>query len=293
MIDPVDREAYYLVKAAPVIKWAGGKRQLQEPILKIIDRMHPDKIGCYYEPFAGGLAIFFALVEKNKIDTAVLSDTNVELMEFYRVIKEQPGSFIAKVKTLKKRGTSEKAYYAMRASKPRTPLGRAARFLYLNKTGFNGLYRVNQKNVFNVPFGKRNNPELLDEEAIWAAHYALRGATLRTASFSEICVEIFRSPSDSFTYFDPPYWPTRPTANFTSYTPNNFGHVEQVELATWLWQFTKGSVPALLSNSDVPETRELYAAFKKQEISARRNINSDGQKRGAVSELLVESTFRK
>ena len=292
MIDPVDREAYYLAKAAPVIKWAGGKRQLQEPILKIIDRMHPEKIGTYYEPFAGGLAIFFALAARGRITRAVLSDTNAELMDFYWVIKEKPGEFIAKTKTLKKRGTSEETYYAMRASKPRTPLARAARFLYLNKTGFNGLYRVNSKNVFNVPFGKRKDPELLDEEAIWAAHYALQLADLRAIPFELTCMDSF-ADKRSFTYFDPPYWPTRPTANFTSYTPNNFGKLQQEELANWFECFTTGGVPALLSNSDVPETRELYAAFKKQKISARRNINSDGQKRGAVSELLVESTFRK
>lgn len=290
-IDPIDEYGHSVMRAKPVLKWAGGKAQLEAPILKAIHRIHPDVIETYYEPFAGGLAIFFALRRSFKIKRAVLSDTNPELIDFYLQIQHEPEALIRALSRLKKEGHGgEKRYYEVRASKPRSPADRAARFKYLNAEGYNGLYRVNKKGGFNVPWGRRKRPaEILHEEAIWAAHHAFSIAEIEHASYEKVCREI---GAGSFVYFDPPYWPTRKTADFTAYGPEGFGPEDQRELQYWLDRLTEHQVPALLSNSNVPATRKLYEPFKKQRVSARRNINSNGNKRGSVSELLVEAAFR-
>jgi len=290
-IDPVDEFGHYIVKAKPVLKWVGGKAQLEEPILKAIDRLHPKVIGHYYEPFAGGLAIFFSLRRRFKIRRATLSDTNAELINFYLQIQNEPEALIIALRKLKKQGFSEKRYYEVRASKPRLDAGRAARFKYINACGYNGLWRVNKKNICNVPYGhKKTPPEICDEEAIWAAHHAFEIAEIVQADYQKICPAIIENWKRAFVYFDPPYWPTRATANFTSYTSEDFGRVAQEDLEKNFRLLMKYKVPALLSNSDVLATRELYLHYAAQCLQARRNINSKGALRGAVSELLVESS---
>jgi DNA adenine methylase len=295
LIDPVDPDLYYIPKVRPVVRWVGGKSQLKDVILKEIDRLYPERIETYYEPFAGGLAVFFALVAAGRIDRAVLSDSNAELMGFYLQIQKQPKALIAALKKLKKKGFGEKRYYEVRDWKPHGDADQAARFKYLNACDFNGLYRVNRQNVFNVPYGHaKKPPEICDEEAIWAAHYALQCAVLYTSDFIGICHDIRATCAQkSFVYLDSPYWPTKPTSDFTTYTPGGFKAKDQEALAYQMKEFARLGIPALLSNSDVPATRKLYAAFKKKKVSARRNVNSVGTGRGAVSELLVESTFRK
>ncbi len=294
LTDPVDEYGLMVSQAKPVLRWVGGKGQLEKPILKAIERLHPGEISMYYEPFAGGLAVFFALRRQFKIRSAVLSDTNEELINFYLQIQQAPEALILALRKLRASGSGEKHYYEVRDSRPKADAARAARFKYLNARGYNGLYRVNRKNIFNVPWGRHKKPpEILHEDAIWAAHHAFSIAEIKCASYLKIFEDdIPMLPG--FVYIDSPYWPKRPTANFTSYTAGGFGQKDQEVLR---YQFalltTNGTSTALLSNSDVPETRKLYADFKKKKVSARRNVNSVGTGRGAVSELLVESTFRK
>lgn len=283
-----------VARAKPVLKWVGGKAQLEKPILKAIERLHPGEIGTYYEPFAGGLAIFFALRRQLKIRSAVLSDTNEELINFYLQVQQAPEALILALRKLKASGSGEKHYYSVRDSRPRSDAARAARFKYINARGYNGLWRVNKKNICNVPWGRHKKPpEILHEDALWCAHHALSIAEIQCAAYTKIFEdELPLRPG--FVYLDPPYWPTRPTASFTSYTSEDFGQKDQECLR---YQFAllaqAGTSTALLSNSDVPGTRALYADFKKRRVSARRNVNSVGTKRGAVSELLVESSLRK
>jgi len=286
------------VEAYPVLKWVGGKAQLKGPILKEINRLHPAPIATYYEPFAGGLAIFFALFSAGRIERAVLSDSNEELINFYLQIQDEPNQLVAALSQLEKKGFGKKRYYEVRASKPTSDAGRAARFKYINACGYNGLWRVNRQNVCNVPYGwHKSPPKILDEEGIFAAHLAFKIANIVHADFRNICLDVravtAHGLGTAFLYLDPPYWPTRPTSNFTSYTAEEFGLKSQTDLWSEMTKFADLGVPALLSNSDVPGTRKLYAAFKKKRVSARRNVNSVGTGRGAVSELLIESNYRK
>ncbi len=296
LINPVDTDLYYISKARPVLKWAGGKAQLKPIILRAINRIHPDPIGYYYEPFAGGLAVFFALRAAGRIRHARLSDTNEELINFYLQIQSKPRALFAALGRLKAEGSGEEHYKKVRAWEPRSDADRAARFKYINARGYNGLWRVNKKNECNVPWGRHKKPpEILNEEALWAAHYALQGMDIQCKDFEDMTLRVRaegpgRGP---LLYLDPPYWPTRPTANFTSYTADGFGKKEQETLAADMGAFAELGIPALLSNSNVPATRALYRDFKRRLVSARRNINSVGTDRGAVKELLVESTFRK
>lgn len=298
LIDPADqyewmpRAASMTSQAKPVLKWVGGKAQLEGPILKEIARLHPGVINHYYEPFAGGLAIFFALRRRFCIKTATLSDANEELINFYQQIQNEPEGLIIALRKLKKQGFSEKRYYEVRASKPKSDAGRAARFKYINACGYNGLWRVNKKNECNVPWGRRvRAPEICDEDALWAAHHALAIAEIKHESFERALMAPVLYPG--FVYLDPPYWPKRPTASFTSYTSVGFGAESQVTLAHLLRRIAcDGTSTALLSNSDVPATRKLYLDFKKKKVLARRNVNSVGTKRGQVSELLVSSEFK-
>jgi len=279
----------------PLLKYVGGKSQLLWAILPAIDRLHPGKIDCYYEPFAGGLAVFFALVAAGKIKRAHLSDTNAELIHFYKLVQNHPQALIDALQKLKKKGFSEERYYEVRAWKPNDLPAQGARFLYLNKCGYNGLYRVNKKGGFNVPWGRRGRatpPEICDEEGIWAAHQALQCAAIDVSDFRPVCANLSRGVA-KLLYLDPPYWPTRPTANFTSYTANEFKAIDQHGLAACFRDLAARKIPALLSNSSVPETRALYREFEHQRVLARRNVNSNGQGRGAVPELLVSAVFKK
>ncbi len=291
-----DFAAAALAKARPVLKWVGGKTQLKDVILKEIDRLRPGPIDTYYEPFAGGLAVFFALAATGRIKHAHLSDTNADLINFYLQVQQAPDSLLTALRALKKLGFTEKRYYEVRASKPRSPTARAARLLYLNKCGYNGLYRVNRSGGFNVPWGRRKvAPEICDEEGILAAHHALQCAAVYVSDFRSILSDTHAMPSSGalFVYLDPPYWPTRPTASFTSYTAGEFKAGDQHELADRFRRLALKNIPALLSNSDVPDTQKLYRDFEQKRVSARRNVNSVGTGRGAVSELLVSSTFKK
>jgi DNA adenine methylase len=263
----------------PFLKWAGGKSQLLHEILPRL----PERIATYYEPFVGGGAVFFALARERRFERAVLADTNPELVEVYRTIQQDVDGLISELLRLKARHSQEH-YYQVRASRPRSRTARAARVIYLNKTGFNGLYRLNSSGQFNVPFGRYKNPKICDEPVLRAAAQALEQATIEVADFEQICRRA--RPGDTV-YLDPPYVPLSDTAYFTAYAKDPFGMVEHRRLAAAFADLAQREVFALLSNSDTPETRQLYRAFRCEFVPVARSINSKSDARGPVSELLA------
>lgn len=268
--------------AKPFLKWAGGKTGLLPEILPRL----PAQIGRYYEPFIGGGAVFFALASENRIEQAYLGDANTELVLTYQTIAQMPWKVIAQLKGLAAKH-SETFFYAMRARKPKPNLAAyAARMIYLNKTCFNGLYRVNKKGEFNVPFGDYKNPTICDEEIILAASKVLSDADIAVGDFEE---RLSTAKRGDVVYCDPPYVPASPTANFTAYSKVGFGLGEHERLRHVAEKLIARGVHVLLSNSDTPLVRKLYQGFNLEPVKARRAINSKGGKRGHVGELLISA----
>ena len=274
----------------PVLKWAGGKRQLLEHILPIVESSFPQRIAKYYEPFAGGAAVFFALSARQKFDSARLSDMNADLIRVYTELRDDAEAVIAELEKLAALELSKETYYDLRAKRPRKDAARAARLIYLNRTGYNGLYRVNSSGEFNVPYGSYKNPRILDRPRLLAAAQALQGVELAVEDFESSCKKAKRG---DFVYFDPPYVPVSKTASFAAYHSVAFTSAEHARLAETFARLTERGVKALLSNSDTPETRELYREFETRTVQATRAINSNASRRGGVPELLVHSTPRK
>jgi DNA adenine methylase len=262
------------------VKWAGGKTFLLPEILKRL----PTKINTYYEPFVGGGAVFFALAAEGRFKRAVIGDANVELMLVYAMIQRSPKSLMRFLE--RGHAQDEKSYYKIRAQDPKTlvPLARAARTIYLNKVGFNGLYRVNKKGVFNVPWGRQEGRTLFDEENILACSEALKDVEIVSTDFEQTVLSAKRG---DVIYADCPYFPLSVTADFTSYTSGGFGLVDQTRLRDVAKKLDARGVRVLLSNSDTPLTRKLYRGFKIEEVKAPRRVNSKGSKRGNVGELLI------
>ena len=273
--------------ARPILKWAGGKAQIADTILAATDRLHPEQIEKYYEPFVGGGAIFFALAARRRFRYARLSDTNTELIGMYVAIRDDVKGVVRELKELIKLPYGEQTYYLLRATKPRSECAKAARMIYLNKTCFNGLYRVNKKGEFNVPWGKRKNPTILDLEALHAASAALAGVELLAEPFHAAA---YLMRENDFTYYDPPYAPVT-RESFTAYQADGFSSADHKILSEHMTLIAHEQKYALLSNSHCPATIKLYKGLKKIKVLARRNINRNGDERGAVSELLVESRF--
>ncbi len=265
------------VLARPLLKWAGGKRQLLDAIRQRL----PDEIDTYYEPFVGGGAVFFSLAEEGRFRRAVLSDQNVELIETYSAVRDDVQGVI---RELRKFRHSEDDYYRIRATQPRTPARRAARMIYLNRTGYNGLYRVNRSGKFNVPYGRYVRPNICDEERLHAVSRALSGVRLIVSDFEQT---VRRAKEGDVVYFDPPYVPVSSTARFAEYHHTAFGDEEHQRLADLFGRLWNRGVHAVLSNSDTPKTRGLYAPYVHEFVSARRSINSAPGGRGATSEILV------
>ena len=267
--------------AKPVVKWAGGKSQLLEQIEEHL----PQEFGTYYEPFIGGGALFFYLWNAGRIKKAVISDNNPDLINIYRVIKEKPEELITELKKRKYKNEKE-AYYKIREWEPRKAVLKAARMLYLNRTCFNGLYRVNSKGKFNVPFGKYKNPKFLNEDNIWAVHEALKDTEIRLCDFEEA---VKGAEKGDFVYFDPPYHPLSTTANFTGYTKNSFNEDDQKRLAETFRKLADMGVYVMLSNSYTDFIKGLYEDFNLKIVYARRAINSDAKGRGQIEEYLILS----
>lgn len=258
------------------IKWAGGKGALLPEILSRL----PEKIGTYYEPFVGGGAVFFALAAENRFRHAVLGDANDDLMETYFAIRNDLDEVVRRLKAHAGKH-SEEYFYKVRAQRG---VYVAARFIYLNKSCFNGLYRVNKKGEFNVPFGKYTNPTICDEENLRAVSEVLQSAELETDDFEKI---VQTAKKGDVVYCDPPYCPASETANFTAYTADGFGPDEQIRLRDVARTLIDRGVHVLLSNSDTPLVRKLYKGFRLEEVQAPRRVNSKGGKRGNVGELLI------
>lgn len=272
----------------PILKWAGGKARLVPSILPLL----PASIDTYYEPFVGGAAVFFALASEQRFRRAVLSDLNAELVDVYRGVKKDVEQVIRLLREYRRRHDSD-TYYRTREIDPRSIdlVERAARLIYLNKTGYNGLYRVNRAGQFNVPFGSYVNPAICDEERLRGAAMALRarGVRLAVGDFAEMTRQA--QPGDAV-YFDPPYVPRSTTANFTSYHSEVFGLEAHQRLAQTLEELTQRGVRTVLSNSDTRFTRRLYdkQRFDVRRVLVTRPINSKSTARGRVGELLVDNS---
>lgn len=265
----------------PFLKWPGGKSQLVD---ELIQRM-PSQFGIYHEPFVGSGALFFRLWREGKIRRAVLSDINRELMDTYVAIRDNVEEVI---KLLAEFPYSKEFYYQLREKDPwqLSLAERAARMIYLNKTGYNGLYRVNRYGKFNVPFGRYKSPRYLDRENLLAVSAALQNVELLCASFE--IVEQHASAGD-WVYFDPPYIPVSPTANFTAYSADGFSLADHERLRNLCVELSKRGVYILLSNSDTPAVHALYGMppFEIDYVWANRAINCNGARRGKIREVVV------
>ncbi|MFO0566189.1 MAG: DNA adenine methylase [Polyangiaceae bacterium] len=270
-------------QARPVLKWAGGKKQLLPQILRRL----PAEIETYYEPFVGGGAVFFALAREERFRRAVIGDRNPDLIAVYRAIQEDVEGVI---RVLRRFRHTESEYYRIRALAPRKLVERAARTIYLNKTGYNGLYRVNRAGEFNVPFGRYKSPNICDERNLRAASSALAQVEIVVADFEEVCA---RAASGDAVYLDPPYVPLSKTSNFTAYDRHPFGAPEHARLARVFGALQKRGVHALLSNSDTPETRALYREFSLRRVPVARPINCRADARGTIHEILVVAEPRR
>lgn len=284
----VDRRGAKLLPepTAPVLKWAGGKSRLLDELVARI----PESIKRYFEPFIGGGALFFRTAPAS----AVINDFNPDLINTYRCVAWNVESVIRRLVELRRRH-SEEHYYQLRdrfndRARPMTDVARAAAFIYLNKTCYNGLYRVNSKGRFNVPIGRYKDPQIFDRDHLRAAARLLRRAEISTGDY-RACVDAARA--GDFVYFDPPYAPVSATANFTAYTADSFGDDQQRALADRAHYLVRQGVHVLISNSDAPLIRELYLGldgFRIDEVDCSRAINSAAKKRGAVTELLISGT---
>lgn len=285
-----------LMQPRPFLKWAGGKRRLLEQF----STHFPTQFKRYFEPFLGGGAVFFHLSglgefgeegrgrkreERRKRPVAVLSDLNEELINCYVQVKERPEQLIG---LLRSHRSTASYYYRIRAIQPvrLTPLERASRFIYLNKTCFNGLYRVNSAGEFNVPYGKYKNPVICDEAALRLASAALQSAKLSSGTFEKSLK--MAKPGD-FVYLDPPYVPINSTSSFTSYTSGGFTEADQERLAEEVRRLDRLGVKVLLSNSDTDMVRHLYRGFNIAVVRCNRAINSNPLGRGVVNEVLVKN----
>jgi DNA adenine methylase len=264
----------------PFLKWAGGKSKLIQQYLTYLPSKNNYKN--YYEPFLGGGAVFFHIQPSN----AMLTDINAELITAYRCVRDNVKELIYLLNKHKLQHDKD-YYYSVRANPGQTDLEKAARLIYLNKTCFNGLYRVNSQGKFNVPLGRYKNPNICPEDLLLAASEALCRAEIKQANFTEILNHA--SNSDDFVYFDPPYYPISETSYFTSYSSYSFEESQQIKLRDVFVQLSERGVKVMLSNSDCQFIRNLYSNFNIHTISAARTINSNTTKRGKINEVLITS----
>ena len=270
----------HLRKPEPFLKWAGGKRQLLAQFDPLFPK--PGSYGTYHEPFVGGGAVFFHLRPKR----ARLADTNPALIEAYQVIAESVEAVIDYLETCRH---TEDFYYRLRGLDPDQldPVRRVGRLLFLNRTGYNGLYRVNRAGQFNVPFGRYKNPTICDAANLRAVAAALAVVSLKVQSFEAVYDQ---AVSGDFVYFDPPYQPLSKTAAFTAYTKGSFSETDQKALADIFEALDQKGCRVRLSNSDTPFVRKLYRRHRIETVWATRRINSVAARRGHISEVRNVST---
>lgn len=247
--------------------------------MPIFDRFFPANFNRYFEPFIGGGAVFFHLLPPH----AMLSDSNEELINCYQVIRNDCEKLI---KALQEHRNDPDYFYEVRSWNIRdlSKVQRAARLIFLNKTCFNGLYRVNSSGQFNVPFGKYKNPRICDADNLRAVSNALKNTIINCQSFDQI---VQQAQKGDFIYFDPPYQPISKTANFTGYTKNAFRSEDQERLALTFGKLSRRGCYVMLSNSENEYVRDLYAKYHIETVKANRAINCKGDRRGAINELLI------
>lgn len=272
--------------AAPIVKWVGGKTKL---LPELIARM-PPKYNRYFEPFLGGAALFLAIAPKD----AVLGDMNAELINTYRAISNGVDGIASMLELHRRAHAREKYFYEVRdmwndGAWHDDAGARAAAFIYLNKTGFNGLWRVNRKGEFNVPRGDYTDPTVYDLEVLRAASKAFKGRDLRVGPYDQTTTS---ATANDFVYFDPPYDPVSKTSNFTGYTKAAFGKDQQKALAVHARELRKRGTHVMLSNNDTPFIRSLYDDFCIDTVQCGRSVNSKGDKRGKVDEVIITSYAR-
>lgn len=261
-------------KALPFVKWAGGKRSITSKISELL----PSNIEMYHEPFVGGGAVFFAF--EHMIRNATLADLNGELVLAYRVVANDTDNLIEALLEHEHNHHKEEGYYLKirDGQEPKDTIDRVSRFLYLNKTCFNGLYRVNKSGRFNVPEGKYKNPKICDSVNLKNVSSVLKKAVLKVGQFDKTI-----SPQNGdFVYCDPPY-----DGTFSGYQSNGFKADDQKRLKKSIDVWTDQGVLVMVSNSDTQLIRELYKDYHVHSITAQRSISSDGKKRGQIPEVLI------
>lgn len=300
----------YNVGARPFLKWAGGKGQLLDKFRDLYPKqLKQKKIKTFYEPFLGSGAVFFDIAQNYNIESAYLYDINEELILTYQVIQKDVSKLLDFLYRYQKnylkldKKQRQQYFYEQRTNYNLQRFNidydkyseqwfpRAAQFIFLNRTCFNGLYRVNSKGEFNSPAGDYENPTICDEQNLMAVHQVLQIAEIKKADFRQVVADL---KDKSFVYFDPPYRPISKTANFKSYSKEDFDDKEQIELAKLFKELDKNGIKVMLSNSDPKNINpsdnffdEMYSEYNIFRVPARRMINSDPKKRGAINEIVV------
>ena len=277
-----------LVTPKPFVKWAGGKRQL----IPILNQNLPESFGTYYEPFLGGGALLFHILTDKNGQKCSISDLNSDLVLAYTTIRDRTDTLIASLKNHEKNYLKDSAsyYYSIRESNPRSEIEKTSRLIFLNRTCFNGLYRVNSKGKFNVPLGKYSNPNIVNEENIRAVSHILQSSriSIKCRDFEAVLRD---AKKGDLVYFDPPYQPVSATANFTSYTNKDFTYDDLTRLAELCLKLDSRGCKVLLSNSDSKEVADIFSKspWKITRIEANRSINSNSKKRTGHFELLIKN----
>ena len=274
----------------PFVKWAGGKNGLINSLVSFI----PKNFNSYFEPFVGGGALFFYLKNLNILNSKkiYLNDKNVELINAYKQIKINPNKLLEELEILKNNHSKEYFYKIRNLDRDfdfysLSEVFRAARFIYLNKTCFNGLCRYNAKGNFNTPMGSYKNPKIYDKDLIFSVHEVLKNVSITNKDFEVVSL---KAKKGDFVYFDPPYYPLNKTSSFVSYT-DNFSANEQIRLYKLFKMLDCEGIKVLQSNSNTDFIKELYKDFEIIEVISKRAINCKGDKRGKITELIIRGNY--
>ena len=277
-----------LTTPKPFVKWAGGKRQL----IPILNENLPETFGTYFEPFLGGGALLFHMLTERQGQKCSISDLNSDLVLSYTTIRDRTEALITSLKNHEKnyQKDSKSYYYSIRESNPRSQIEKTSRLIFLNRTCFNGLYRVNSKGKFNVPLGKYSNPNIVNEDNLRSVSHILQSSkvAIQCRDFESVLRD---AKKGDLVYFDPPYQPVSDTANFTSYTNKDFTYDDLSRLAELCMDLDSKGCRVLLSNSNSKEVADMFSAkpWTVNKIRANRSINSNSKKRTGHFELLIRN----
>jgi len=287
--DIIQRGRNFVTVLRPFVKWAGGKRQL----LYEIGKRLPESWNTYYEPFVGGGALLVNLQNEERISRAVISDLNSELINLYNVVKKNPDTLIDALSG-KEFENNEDAFRNLKhefntlTGLPGNDIRRAVLLIYLNKHGYNGLWRVNSQGKFNVPFGRYPKGNMPTEHSILKFSKMLKNVKILNRDFEQV---VKSATKGDFVYFDPPYHPVSKTASFTDYNLNGFTFDDQIRLANVFKTLSKKGVRLMLSNSKVSEIEDLFPGFTIDTVEAKRFINCNGKRRSGTKEIIVTNYY--